>query len=248
MSRPESKNVFYFPHFTKPNGELELIEYRYGSDGYMAYYKILELVADADYHKLSLKHQDDRDIFNLKIKLGEQITSGVIEILINKGKVDKELYDNDNVIWMEDFVQTLKPVYVNRKKPLPTKSEVSTCRNMQKRKENKRKQKKREKKDDSLRPLEFYEKEFPTKDIANSLRKYKEWDDNCSHDGAMKWFKREKNLKKDVLQKTNSGMYKVWCSKCGKKDCSESKWIIKELSNCCKADYSTNEVERKNTV
>ena len=67
MSRPESKNVFYFPHFTKPNGELELIEYRYGSEGYMAYYKILELVADADYHKLSLKHQDDRDIFNLKI-------------------------------------------------------------------------------------------------------------------------------------------------------------------------------------
>lgn len=245
MSRPESKNVFYFPHYTKPNSELELIEYRYGSRGYMAYYKLLELVADAEYHKLSLKSQDDIDIFNLKMKCDEEILSGVIEILINKGKIDKELYENDKVIWMEDFVQTLKPVYVNRKKELPTKYEVSTCRNTEKRKGNKRKQKKREKKEDSLRSLEYYENEFPNKDIVNSLLKYKEYDDNPSHDGAMRWFKREKNLKKDVLQKTNSGLYKAWCKKCGNKDVSESKWIINELSNCCKAEYSVTEVKRK---
>ena len=45
---------------------------------------------------------------------------------------------------MQDFVETLKPVYVNRRKKLPEKNDVSTCKNTEKRKEKKTKEKKRE--------------------------------------------------------------------------------------------------------
>ena len=81
MSRPESKNVFYFPHYTKPNSELELIEFRHGSEGYRVYFKLLELVADADYHQLKLKSQDDIDTFNLKMKAEEEIINESHELI-----------------------------------------------------------------------------------------------------------------------------------------------------------------------
>ena len=59
MGRSESKNVFYFPHMTKSCKELDLIVYRHKSEGYMAYYKLLEMLADADYHRLSVKSRND---------------------------------------------------------------------------------------------------------------------------------------------------------------------------------------------
>ena len=60
MSRPESKNVFYFPHYTKSTSELDLIEHKYNSEGYKAYYRLQEMVADADYHRLSIKTEDEK--------------------------------------------------------------------------------------------------------------------------------------------------------------------------------------------
>jgi len=127
--RPNSKNVFYFPHYTKGTSELDLIEYRYGSEGYKAYYRLQELVADADYHRLSLATQDDKDMFDLGMNCKQEVVDDVIKILLDKGRIDRELWEDERVIWMQDFVDTLKPVYVNRKKPLPNKNIVPTSNN-----------------------------------------------------------------------------------------------------------------------
>ena len=51
---------------------------------------------------------------------------------------------------MQDFVGNLKPVYVNRRKPLPSIDKVSTCKNTEKRKEKKRKKKKSREKEKEL--------------------------------------------------------------------------------------------------
>ena len=139
MSRPESKNVFYFPHYTKRASELDLIEHKHNSEGYKAYYRLMELVADADYHRLSLNTEDEKAMFDMGMKCDKDVVDDVIRILIGKGRIDKQLWEEKNVIWMQDFVETLKPVYVNRRKPLPTKDLVSTSNNIEKRKENKRK-------------------------------------------------------------------------------------------------------------
>ena len=43
-----------------------------------------------------------------------------------------ELWKSEKVIWIDDFVTSLSPVYFNRRKPLPTKEGiVSTSRNAQ---------------------------------------------------------------------------------------------------------------------
>ena len=140
MARPESKNVFYFPHFTKSTIELDLIEHKHKSEGYKAYYRIMELVADADYHCLCVASEDEKIMFELGMNCDKEVLDDVIRILIEKGRINKQLWEEKNVIWMQDFVETLKPVYVNRRKPLPTKDLVSTSDNTEKRKEKERKE------------------------------------------------------------------------------------------------------------
>ena len=73
-------------------------------------------------------------MFELGMNCHKEVDNDVIRILLSRGKIDKELWENDEVIWMQDFVGTLKAVYVNRREKLPEKNDVSTCRNTEKRK------------------------------------------------------------------------------------------------------------------
>ena len=77
-------------------------------------------------------------MFDLGMNCDEEVVNDVIKILIDKGRIDKQLWEEESIIWMQDFVETLKPVYVNRRKPLPTKDLVSTSNNIEKRKEKKK--------------------------------------------------------------------------------------------------------------
>ena len=78
----------------------------------------MELVADADYHRLSVASENDKIMFDLGMNCNEEVVNDVIKILIDKGRVDKQLWEEESIIWMQDFVETLRPVYVNREKTL----------------------------------------------------------------------------------------------------------------------------------
>jgi hypothetical protein len=244
MSRPDSKNVFYFPHYTKSTIELDLIEHKYNSDGYKAYYRLQEIVADADYHRLSLATEDEKDMFDLGMNCKQEVVDDVIRILLDRGRIDRELWENESVIWMQDFVDTLKPVYVNRRKPLPDKNIVSTCSNTEERKEKKIKEKESREKDDSLLSLDEYQKQFPDKNVDKSLSKYIDFADNPSHVGAMNWLTNEKEKKKPQFRKSTTGFYIAYCSKCNSKQMPNNEWQIKEGSTCCRVEYVPESIKQ----
>ena len=238
VGRPESKNVFYFPHYTKSNKVLDLIEHKHGSEGYKCYYRLLEMVADADYHKLSIATENEKIMFDLGMNCKEEVAYDVIDILVESGQVDRELWENERAIWMEDFVETLKPVYVNRRKPLPDKDSISTCRNTEKRKQKKNKKKEREEKKDSLLSVEQYEELFPQKDVNKSFKKFLEYEKNHTHSKAMGWLENEKALKPLEFKKPpNADYYIAYCDECDNQEFPKDEWAIKKGSACCKAEY-----------
>lgn len=62
----------------------------------------------------------------------------------------------------------------------------------------------------------------------------------------LKWFgnekewtieKKEKVSFEGTFKKTPTGLYKAYCSKCGKREMPNDKWQLKEGSNCCRVDY-----------
>ena len=244
MSRPQSKNVFYFPHYTKRTSELDLIEHKHNSEGYKAYYRLQEMVADADYHRLSLATQDEKDMFELGMNCRQEVVDDVIRILLDRGRIDRELWEKENVIWMQDFVDTLKPVYLNRKKPLPDKNilttsnnSISTGSNTEKRKEKKIKEKESREKDDSLLSLDEYEKQFPDKDVNKSLSKYLDYTDSPTHEGATRWLKREMGKKEYEFHQCPTGLYKAYCDICGKLETPDDKQLKFPSTACCRSGY-----------
>ena len=63
------------------------------------------------------------------------------------------------------------------------------------RKEKKIKEKESREKGDSLLSFDEYEKQFPDKDVNESLSKYIGYTDNPTHNGALGWLKNERNKK-----------------------------------------------------
>ena len=250
MSRPKSKNVFYFPHYTKGCKELDLIEHRHKSEGYKAYYKLLEMLADADYHGLSVNSRDEQDMFELGMNCNPEVVKDVINILVNAERIDRELWESEKVIWMQDFVQTLKPVYANRRQPLPRKDDnidlstsnnsISTRSNTQKRKGKKRKEKK------SSKATSFFDfksliSEYKDLDVPQSYDKYLKYHgDNPSEEGFRRWLDKDRessfNKKKKKFKKTPNGDNIAYCSKCGSKQFPND-YLLKQGSSCCYVEY-----------
>jgi len=71
-----------------------------------------------------------------------------------------------------------------------------------------------------------------TFDIKRRLRKWnknhEQWNVNV----------KEKKPFEATFKKTPTGLYKAFCSKCGKREMPNDKWQLKEGSSCCRVDYT----------
>ena len=256
--RPESKNVDYFPHFTKGDRMLDLIEFRHKTEGYAFVYKLQEMLADAPYHKLSVKTQDEKDMFEMGIGIKKEVVDDVINILVNNNKIDRELWEKERVIWWQEFVERLSAVWYKRGKRIPTKE--GGIENFRTQKDDRNKvydtdnglsgtgnseeskkkvnRKEKEVNDDTLLSFDEYQKLYPDKDVHKSLNKLFGIDANPTHRGVMGWLNNEKNGKKPEFRRTTNGHYIVgFCSKCNKKYALNDKWQLKEGSPCCHVEY-----------
>ena len=90
---------------------------------------------------------------------------------------------------------------------------------------------------DSLLSLNEYEKQFPDKDVNKSLKKYIDYANSPTHEGAIRWLKNEKNKKKPEFKKTKTDLYIAYCSKCGKESHPNDKWQLDEGSECYRVEY-----------
>ena len=71
--RPPSYNVDYFPHKCKDSKELVYIRHKYGSEGYEAFYRLQEALGDADYHRINLSNDLEREMFEMSVKVKKEI-------------------------------------------------------------------------------------------------------------------------------------------------------------------------------
>ena len=90
---------------------------------------------------------------------------------------------------------------------------------------------------DSLLSLNEYEKQFPDRDVNKSLKKYIDYVNSPTHEGATRWLKNEKNKKKPEFKKTKTDLYIAYCSKCGKESHPNDKWQLDEGSECHRVEY-----------
>lgn len=115
MARPERNNVDYFPFICEDGKKMYYIEETYGNDGFACFVKILRELAKAEFHYLDLSKPTTLMFLSAKCKVTKETLTSIIKDLCDLGKFDAMLWDENKVIWCQDFVDSIQDAYIKRK-------------------------------------------------------------------------------------------------------------------------------------
>ncbi len=195
---------------------------------------------------------------NMDVK--QEVTDFLISLLLQTGEMNREQWENDQTIYLDKFVKQFRSLWHKRGKSIPDSNgnfinhsqkqesnKVSGAGNVHNRIEyNKIQYNTREDKDPLL-SFDEYEKLYPNADVNKSLKKFLEFNKNPSNRKARDWLAREKNKKPISFQKTPTGFYKAWCSKCGKKHLPND-FQLKQGSDCCRVGFVNERPQDQQSV
>ncbi len=115
MARPERNNVDYFPFICEDGQKMFYIEETYGNDGFACFVKILRELAKANYHYLDLSKTSKVMFLCAKCKVSKDVLLLIIKDLVELGKFDTMLWNENNIVWCQDFIDSIQDAYFKRK-------------------------------------------------------------------------------------------------------------------------------------
>jgi len=124
MARPEKNVVKYFPLDCESGKKMFYIEETYGNDGFATFIKILQELARSEYHYLNLSKSTTIMFLSSKCKVSKEVLLAIINDLVDLEKFDKELWEENNIIWCQDFINSIQDAYLKRKNNCITKNQL----------------------------------------------------------------------------------------------------------------------------
>lgn len=121
MARPKKQTVDYFPHFCKCGRTIFILENRFGNDGYAFWFKLLEIIGESDGHFYDCSNASNWAFLLAKTHTDEERANDIVNVLIDLGKIDAELWAARRIIWIENFIRNLSEVYRTRHTDIPQK-------------------------------------------------------------------------------------------------------------------------------
>src|SRR5690606_16927126 len=114
MARPERNIVDYFPFYCEDGKKMYYLEEKYGNDGFAVFLKILRELAKTDFHYLDLSKKTTLMFLSAKCKVEEDLLISIISDLVDLEKFDKVLWSENNIIWCQDFIDSIQDAYKKR--------------------------------------------------------------------------------------------------------------------------------------
>lgn len=114
MARPERNNVDYFPYLVDEGEKMYYIDNQYGNDGFATFIKILTSLAKTDFHYLDLSKRTTQMFLSAKCKVSTEILLSIITDLAELGKFNLMLWNENKVIWCQDFIDSIQDAYKKR--------------------------------------------------------------------------------------------------------------------------------------
>lgn len=115
MARPEKNTVEYFPFLCEDGNKMFYIEETYGNDGFATFVKLLRELAKTNYHYLDLSKPTTQMFLSAKCKVTKETLISIINDLVELGKFDKVLWNENSIIWCQDFIDSIQDAYIKRK-------------------------------------------------------------------------------------------------------------------------------------
>lgn len=114
MARPERNNVDYFPFICSEGKKMFYLEETYGNDGFAVFIKLLRELAKTNYHYLNLSENTTIMFLSAKCKVTKEILLAIINDLVTLGKFDSILWNENKIIWCQDFIDSIQDAYNKR--------------------------------------------------------------------------------------------------------------------------------------
>jgi hypothetical protein len=114
MARPQRNNVDYFPFYCDDGKKMFYLEETYGNDGFATFLKILRELAKTDYHYLDLSKNTTLMFLSAKCKINKNTLESIINDLVDLEKFDRVLWEENKIIWCNDFVESIQDAYKKR--------------------------------------------------------------------------------------------------------------------------------------
>ena len=115
MARPERNNVDYFPFYCEEGKKMFYLEETYGNDGFATFLKLLRELAKTDFHYLDLSKNTTMMFLSAKCKVSKEMLENIINDLVDLEKFDAVLWNENKIIWCQDFVDSIEDAYSKRK-------------------------------------------------------------------------------------------------------------------------------------
>jgi len=118
MARPRKQTVDYFPHSCTHKTTMFILEQRYGNDGYAFWFKLLEMLGQAEGHYLDLNKPATWEFLQSKTRMTNGSCDEIIGLLARLEAIDAELWEQ-KVIWCQNFADNIAEAYRNRAVEMP---------------------------------------------------------------------------------------------------------------------------------
>jgi len=118
--RPEKYTISYFPHYVRESKTMFIIESKFGAEGYMFWFKLLELLCNSKNLYFDCNEDDNFEYLCAKTKINTEKALKILNTLSSMKKIDIELWEN-KIIWSQDLVDNVSDVFKRRKSDIPEK-------------------------------------------------------------------------------------------------------------------------------
>ncbi len=127
MARPQKQTVEYFAHdATASDGKtLSVLFNHFGHEGLSAWWLLLERISKTRNHVININNGEDIEFLAAKMHFKPERLKEILAKMAELDAIDADLYKG-GLVWCQNFVNRLEPVYKYRKQPLPTKPELPT--------------------------------------------------------------------------------------------------------------------------
>lgn len=115
MGRNSRQTADYFPHFVGGKSRTRFIlENRWGNEGYAFWFKLLELLCASEGHYYDCWPEMNWEYLLATTKVSGETAEEILGTLAGMEKIDKELWQNCRVIWVQTLLDHLITLYSKR--------------------------------------------------------------------------------------------------------------------------------------
>lgn len=124
MARPERHDVDYFPFIVKDGKTLFILESQYGCAGTGFFTNVMRFLCRTPDHHFRVKDDSDRLFFFSKCHTDEVSGAAMLEIMLQTGKLDRDLWEKARVVACADLLDSLKDAYRKRSNEIITMEKI----------------------------------------------------------------------------------------------------------------------------